>query len=87
MREFLSLITSLVGWVLIIVKVLDCWVLCVISIFLFNFLFMGSEGEQVLNGEKKYGELKREELLYNCSIIQNSALVSDMAAALLTHKE
>lgn len=49
---------------------------------------MGSEGEQVLNGEKRYGELKREELLYNCSIIiQNSALVSDMAAALLTHKE
>lgn len=48
---------------------------------------MGSAGEQVLNREKKYVELKREELLYNCSIIQNSALVSDMAAALLSPKE
>lgn len=46
---------------------------------------MGSEGQQVLNREKKYVELKREEeLLYNCSIIQNSALFSDTAAAALS---
>lgn len=47
---------------------------------------MGSEGQQVLNREKKYVELKREEeLLYNCSIIiQNSALFSDTASAALS---
>lgn len=68
--------------------------LCVISFFLFflfsfKFIFMGSEGQQVLNREKKYVELKREEeLLYNCSIIiQNSALFSDTAAALSSPKE
>lgn len=57
--------------------------------FSFKFIFMGSEGQQVLNREKKYVELKREEeLLYNCSIIiQNSALFSDTAAALSSPKE